>query len=431
MTRNTPGRGRADDERDASGPDPGPVTELRGDHALHLPAGVVERFRPAVPALVARVTARVQDDVPDYAGPATGRRHRLISMAVTAAVHHFLKLAQGRPPAAQPVDDLFRRMGYGEAAEGRDLIPLRAALRAATRECWAQMRSFTAEEGLSAAELGRLGDALFDYVDHLADQVAEGYARAGEALGHDVAQARERLLDLLLRAAPAEEVAATAQDAAWPVPDQLVVMSVSFHRELPAVALPASALLRAEVSPASVVCAAPDADRVARLLSAAAPGVRVALSWPVPPEQAPDAHRWTTRALDLVDRGVIPPDPVVHCREHTTHLWLHGEPALRQGLAQDLLKPLLAETPNSREILSETLLAWLESRDSAPAIAARLDVHPQTIRYRWKRINELFGESLHDPEFVVQVTMLLKASVPLWKAGDQSDFERFRAARGR
>src|SRR3546814_9071794 len=84
----------------------------------------------------------------------------------------------------------------------------------------------------------------------------------------------------------------------------------------------------------------------------------------------------------------------------------------------------------SRDILSETLLVWLETRDSAPASAARLGVHPQTVRYRWKRINELFGEDLHDPEFVLQMTMLLKASVPMWIAGDQSDFERFRANEG-
>ena len=96
-------------------------------------------------------------------------------------------------------------------------------------------------------------------------------------------------------------------------------------------------------------------------------------------------------------------------------------------MCQDLLRPLLAETPNSREILSQTLLVWLETRDSAPAIAAQLGVHPQTVRYRWKRINELFGDDLHDSEFMVQITMLLKASVPLWQAGDQSDFERFRA----
>lgn len=54
----------------------------------------------------------------------------------------------------------------------------------------------------------------------------------------------------------------------------------------------------------------------------------------------------------------------------------------------------------------------------------------QTIRYRWKRINELFGESLRDPEFVTQLLLLLKASVPLWVAGDQSDFDRYQQQTG-
>src|SRR5690606_6807612 len=136
------------------------------------------------------------------------------------------------------------------------------------------------------------------------------------------------------------------------------------------------------------------------------------------------------RALELVDAGVIQPDPIIRCRDQATNLWLHAEPVLRQQLTQALLTPLLAETSNSREILSETMLAWLESRDSAPAIASKLNVHPQTVRYRWKRINELFGDLLHDPDYVVSVTMLLKATVPLWKAGDLTDIESFRAAQG-
>jgi DNA-binding PucR family transcriptional regulator len=123
---------------------------------------------------------------------------------------------------------------------------------------------------------------------------------------------------------------------------------------------------------------------------------------------------------------VIPARPVIECVRFRTEIWLHAEPVLRRQLAQELLQPLFNETENSREILSETLLVWLETRDSAPAIAARLGVHPQTVRYRWKRINELFGDSLHDPDYVIQLTLLLKASVPLWIAGDQSDFRRFR-----
>jgi hypothetical protein len=404
------------------------VTELRASTpAALVPPGLADTFRPAIGELVERVTQRVQRDVASFAGSATGRRHRLITMAVTAGVGHFLEIAQGRSRSGERVDDLFRRMGYGEAVDGHDLGPLRAALKVATRECWSELRGFAIDQGLTAADLGRLGDALFDYVDHLHDQVAQGYAMAERAQGRDVGQARERLLDALLAAAPADAVFTEALHAGWSLPDSLVVLAASFHGELPLDGLPDDVLVRATTSPAVAICAADAAERVAGRLRAAAPGVRVAMSWGVPAAEAATAHGWCLRALHLVDRGVIAPVPVVRCRDHTTQLWLHAEPRLRQELCQDLLQPLLAETPNSREILSETLLAWLESRDSAPAIAARLDVHPQTVRYRWKRINELFGESLHDPEFVVQVTMLLKASVPLWKAGDQSDFERFRA----
>ena len=175
-----------------------------------------------------------------------------------------------------------------------------------------------------------------------------------------------------------------------------------------------------------------DAARRTEVLDAvvAAGTGRVGLATAHAAATIPAAFRWSGRVLTLVQRGVIPDQRVVDAADHLTQIWLHAEPALRQSLVQSLLAPLLAESPNSREILSETLLVWLETRDSAPAIAAQLGIHPQTVRYRWKRINELFGDALREPEFIVQITMVLKASVPLWKAGDQSDFERFQTAAG-
>lgn len=424
MTPDTPSQ-QGDGE---GGHDERDMTELRSPASgALLPPGLADRFRPEVGVLVERVAARIQRDVATFAGPTTGRRHRLVARAVTAGVEHFLEIAQGRTRSGERVDDLFRRMGYGEMVDGHDLGPLRTALTVAIRHCWAELRGQAIDQGLTAAELGRLGEALFDYVDHLSEQVAEGYAMAQRDLDRDTGHARQRLIDALLDGARAETIFDEALNVGWTIPEHLVVLTVTFHGNLPVDDLPGDVLVRVDPSPAVAICAADVADEVAERFRGAGPGVRVAMSWGVAPAEAPTAYNWCTRALDLVDRGVIAPVPLVRCRDHTTQLWLHSEPTLRRELCQELLQPLLAETPNSREILSETLLAWLESRDSAPAIAAKLDVHPQTVRYRWKRINELFGQSLHDPEFVVQVTMLLKASVPLWKAGDQSDFERFRA----
>lgn len=388
-------------------------------------AALVRQLRPDAPRLVEDIVSRIQHEVPGYAGPTSGRRHRLIQMAVSAAVGHFLDMIEGRTDTGRGVDDLFRRMGYGEALDGNDLTLMRASFRIATHDSWGSLRTFATDQESSAAMLGQLGDVLFGYIEHLAEQFTIGFEGAHKALDRDVGLARTRLLDSLLSEASRADIQTYATNAVWPLPESFVVMSATFHGQFPNLGeLETSMLLRADTSPALIICDAEEATQVADELGRLVAGIRIAVSWPVPIAEIPDAHRWATRTLQLVARGVIAPLPIIHCADHATQLWLHAEPALRRRRCQELLRPLLTETPNSREILSETLLAWLESRDSAPAIAARLGVHPQTVRYRWKRINELFGEDLHNSEFVVQVTMLLKASIPLWRAGDQSDFDR-------
>lgn len=392
-------------------------------------AEVVRAARTTIPDLVQRIGSQVQDGVSMYSGPLMGRRRRLIDMAVTAAVSHYLDTIEKPSASGRSVDELFRRMGHGEASEGQGLAAMQSAFRIASHEAWEKIRSFATEHELSTETLGHLGDALFAYVEHLAQQAQLGFDGANRAFDQSPDMVLRRLIDAILDGASLAEIRTHASSATWAIPSMFVVVRVEPPTDQPVPLLPtltARHLMRIEPTSAVIVTDAEALPSLLEELSAKAPGTRIATSWPILFDDAPDALRWTQRALDLVASGVIPATPIVDCGVHRTQLWLHAEPALRQRMCQDLLQPLLAETPNSREILSETLLAWLESRDSAPAIAAKLGVHPQTVRYRWKRINELFGDDLRDPEFVIQVTLLLKASVPLWKGGDQSDFERFR-----
>jgi DNA-binding PucR family transcriptional regulator len=83
-----------------------------------------------------------------------------------------------------------------------------------------------------------------------------------------------------------------------------------------------------------------------------------------------------------------------------------------------VLAPLLREAPHSRRILAETMLAWLETRGSAPTLAARLGKHAQTVRYRLRRLHEIFGPVLEDPERCFEIYLVLRASMPLWQAGE-------------
>lgn len=404
------------------------VTDLRTElDQLLDPGEPVRRFRALAPTIAARCGERIQAEVPAYAGPAGGRRRRLIELAITSSLTEFLdSLDRGSGPP-RSVDELFRQMGAGEAHDGRGLDAMQAAIHLAIRTIWESLRSFATDEQLPPALVCRLGDVLFSWTERLVQLTNEGHRAVTGVRERSPELARERLLTGLLRGHAAPRRDALAQAAGWPVPPEVVVLAVDTRGLERDLVLGTVALVRPGARTTVVIADAESTQDVLAAAQQARPGARIALSWAIDPADVPAAHQWVTRALHLVESGVLPRSPVVRCADHLTQLWLHAEPVLRRALCQDHLRPLLAESPNSREILSETLLTWLETRDSAPAIAARLGVHPQTVRYRWKRINELFGEALHDPEFVVQLTLLLKASVPLWKAGDQSDFERFRA----
>lgn len=372
------------------------------------------------------VAEQIQTEVPAYAGRPDGRRRDLIAHAVEQATHRFLDSLDGLPHRDRGVDVMFQTLGRAEASETGDLAAMHAALRLAATATWDGMRRVHTQHPVSEEARGQLADALFGYIDHLIEQTELGFAAGRKMIDGDRGLARARLAEQLLsgrRRAPLDEI----DPAVWSAPESVVVVVTDPDQEQqidPATLARTHLVVRHEQR----VIVIADATLVSDLLASFGDaGPRLAVSWPVAPTVIPSAYRWARRALDLVQRGVIAVQHVIDCREHRTQIWLHAEPALRQRMCQELLRPLLAETPNSREILSQTLLTWLETRDSAPAIAAQLGVHAQTVRYRWKRINELFGDDLHDPEFMVQITMLLKASVPLWQAGDQSDFERFQA----
>ncbi|WGL53032.1 helix-turn-helix domain-containing protein [Nocardioides sp. BP30] len=404
------------------------MSEARFDAlVLTLPATVVRQLRDSIPDFAEGVTRRIQQEVPAYAGPADGRRRQLIAMAVVESANLFLSSLGSRVVSTAGVDDLFRRMGYGEAGEGNNLDALESALRIAGREAWRVLQEVVIRSGLPAATLGRLGDDLLAFVDRLIGQARAGQAMAWRVRDRDVATNRLLLLRALCQGYD-DAVQIRADLAGWSLPDTVAVVAASAPEGTPwpeEEGLVGDALADTSAVPAIFVAPADHIEELVRRLRSVDAEVALARSWPVPTEEAGHAHRWVVRALELAASGGIPRQPVIDCARYRTQLWLHAEPALRRQMAQELLKPLFAETPNSREILSATLLVWLETRESAPAIAAILGVHPQTVRYRWRRINELFGESLHDPEFVVQLTMVLKASVPLWVAGDQSDFERY------
>ena len=236
---------------------------------------------------------------------------------------------------------------------------MREAYSIATRDAWAELHQFALTRGLTVTVLGKFGDALFSYMDHLTDEVSVGYRSGRNALDRDSQRAHEQLLAALLTAADFTEVQRLAFIAAWPLPTQLVVFAgvVPTETPLPDAVLFESDLLARIERPVSVLaCDAAYVSEARREAWGAFDNGHLAVSWPVSLDEVSDALRWTTRALELAQLGVLEANGVINCEDHLLALWLYAEPRLRQRVCHNLLGPLLAEAPHNREVLSATLL---------------------------------------------------------------------------
>ncbi|MEV7420143.1 helix-turn-helix domain-containing protein [Streptomyces sp. NPDC089919] len=152
----------------------------------------------------------------------------------------------------------------------------------------------------------------------------------------------------------------------------------------------------------------PEGDRRAAL-ELALRGRFAAVGHPVPPRDAPSSLRWALRLLALAPARAAGAEvrPLFVDDHLSTLLLLQDEP-LAHALAARWLRPLADLTPRQSERLEVTLLAWLEG-GGAPEAAKALSVHPQTVRYRMRQLEKLFGPGLRDPRTRFELEMALRS----------------------
>ena len=345
-------------------------------------------------------------------------RSAAVHRAVGWAIDGFLTLLlDPSAPRDQP-EARFRRLGRAQARAGASLESLRSGYQLATSIAWRSVWSTAQELRLPAGVAAERAAAAFSYLDSLCEQSVLGYHEHAESSS----RWQERLLDTILHPEqhPAWLLGQLAGVGNWPVPQRVVAVAVQRGADAPLPAagrLPAGTLADLGRRPALLLSPAPLTPEARAELATVFAGHTVAIGCPVRLVEAATSLRWAERCLELAGAGVVQPSPVLDCAEHMAVLWLHAEPLLRRQLGQRVLAPLLREAPHSRRILAETMLAWLETRGSAPVLAARLGKHAQTVRYRMRRLQEIFGPVLDDPERCFEIYLVLRASMPLWRGG--------------
>ncbi len=385
---------------------------------------VAERIRAQLDTIATEMINEVQGQIPEYARPGNPTYVRTVRLAVEEALRHFVSMLERADQSGAAWRELFHAIGAGEMHEGRSLDNLHAALRLCARLGWRWLVDFATTEGASLPELGALAEVIFSYLDQIADASAAGYAQAQAAAAGEVDRRRRRLLELLLADPPAsaEAVAAAAESARWRVPHRVAAVAVdarsalstppvlapdiliSFDRAEPCLLLP-DPLPRARARRGALGSA------LASALGSPPGDVLAAVGPPVATHAAVRSLRWARAALALARRRILPGTGLVWCEDHLATLVLFQDEDLLAVLAARRLAPLDGLRDSQRELLAGTLLAWLQLGQNAIAVAARLHVHPQSVRYRLRQLDRLFGPDLRDPAAHFELEIALRADL--------------------
>ncbi|WP_156722568.1 helix-turn-helix domain-containing protein [Streptomyces apocyni] len=407
-----------------------PPADLPGSGSVRPPVAVSRSAWTEVPQLqLKQFAALAMDEVPVLAEDILREIRReypqlplvlddygepMALVGIRRALEGFLQqiALAGNRPRYHP--EVFQEFGRGEGLHGRSLDSLQAVYRLGVRLAWRRLAEIGQQVEIPPPAMYELAEAGFEYLDGLVDQSVRGYAEAAARQAGERLRLQRKLMELLLAehrgADPLDALGERAARIGWPLPETVAVgVLLRPAREAVAPAVSQGVLLDMETEQPRMVVPEPDAAGRPELLKRAMTGWSGAIGPPVPLVDAAKSLRWAEAAVRLMERGLLPGGEVLFCTEHTEALVLLQPEELIDDLARRCLAPLTHCGPAHGRRLAETLLAWLETRGGAPEVAARLGVHPQTVRYRLRQIRELWGDEVDDPDRRFELELVLRA----------------------
>jgi hypothetical protein len=381
-----------------------------------LPVEVADVIEPELDAVTAEILAAIARDVPGYARPLEGEFGRGVRRGVSEALRQFVALIRD-PAAGRGGREVYVELGRGEQRQGRTLDSLQAAYRVGARVAWRRLALAGREANLDAEVLSLLAEAIFAYIDELSADSVEGYAGA-QAEQEDQRRRRSaELATLLMREPPAEQadIRAAAQAAEWVLPGRVAALALP-ETALGHVArrLPADSLATALDGSGCIFFPDPEGPGRTALLDRAAADVPVAQGPAGTCGDLPASWGLARAALRAVQAGALPVTGLVSAEDNLADLLLFEGSALVARIAVRRLAPLEPLTEKARERMRETALAYVRHEGNAVAMAAALQVHPQTARYRTARLRELLGDQLEDPDarFELEIALRHRGGIP-------------------
>ncbi|MCT9008961.1 PucR family transcriptional regulator [Streptomyces rhizosphaerihabitans] len=361
----------------------------------------------ADPRVVEAIVAAVHEQVPVYAALDDSRLPEVRAIAAWG-LERLLGL-WATDGTLGPADlRRFRGIASARAADGR---PVQAVLRA-YRVAGTVLTDEIAARAprLAAADAFALARMLLATLDTLSEEMATAYAATSEDLAGDRTRALRLLLDDLIAGRHASVGALTDRSARLGIqlPDPcclLVAEPVAANRpdlahETATGLLDALAGSGGEMTPLATVRGSRAVLLLPLAASAHVGAVLGERSWRgcVITGEGLDrvalAHRLAADALDTAPAHAHRSGHVLTDADAHVLVLLAGRPAAAPDhIAGVVLGPL---TDVAQRHLLEALTAYIDS-GSANAAARALHLHPQSLRYRLRRVHELTGRDPRDP----------------------------------
>lgn len=268
-------------------------------------------------------------------------------------------------------------------------------------------------------ERGALTEAILRYGREIAFSAATSYAAAAEARGAWDARLEALVVDGIVRGDAEESLLSRAAALGWdPAAEATVLVGNPNSEDQPTVLyqvrsraarLGRPVLLGVQGSRLVVVVAgATDPEQAGGsdvlAMMAASFGAGPVVAGPTVNTLA-EAHRSAADALSGL-RAVVgwpgAPRPV-RSAELLPERVLAGDPEAERQLIEDMARPLEGAGGG----LLETVEAYLEAGGVLEKCAGALYVHPNTVRYRLRRVTDLTGRNAFDPRDALMLRMAL------------------------
>lgn len=376
-----------------------------------LPQQVADLIEPELGAITEEILATIGREVPEYARPLEGRFGRGVRTGVGEALLQFVALIRDPEAGREPGRGVYVELGRGELRQGRALDSLLAAYRVGARVAWRRIAAACRRADLPAEPLTLLAESIFAYIDELSADSAEGYADAQAELEDVRRRRRHELVRLLIRETASEvaDLRAAARAADWALPRRLAVGTCS-EQDLTGLARRMPADVLATVVEGGGCLVVPDPEGPGRVRALAGVAVPLlALGPAVEPTQAAESWTLAQAVLRGAAAGALPAEGLLRADEHLAELLLFEGRDLGARIAARRLQPFEGLTGKARARMEETALAHVRNEGNAVAMAAEMNVHPQTARYRIARLRELLGDQLDDPDARFELEIALRA----------------------